>query len=317
MGATDIRLELSFRSHPKTKKLVRRLGSDGALSLVWLWMFAAESRPDGDLAGMDAEEISLAACWDGEPRQFVSALVECRFLEGQDGDYSIHDWQEHQPWAAHAGERSERARKAAQARWGSKGSLPEACGEHASRMRDASFSNAPSPSPTPTPEDLGEASPPPVGQLADGGGQDALFSDVPAGSEKTQAVPHQAIIDLYHEILPELPPVKVWNNERQGFLRGRWREDRQRQDLAWWRAFFQSVRECPHLMGRNDRNWTPTLEWLVRPTNMPKVLEGYYRRRAGPTAMLSRAGQESAMNMAQVLQQRAAKRERDGRTGTG
>ncbi len=317
MGATDIRLELSFRSHPKTKKLVRRLGSDGALSLVWLWMFAAESRPDGDLSGMDAEEISLAACWDGEPRQFVSTLVECRFLEGQDGAYSIHDWQEHQPWAAHAGERSERARKAAQARWGSKENLPEACGEHASRMRDASFSNAPSPSPTPIPEEQGKASPSPVGQPADGG-QDALFSDVPAGPEKNhQVVPHQAIIDLYHEILPELPAVKVWGEDRQAFLRARWREDAQRQSPAWWRSYFQSIRECPHLMGQNNSGWMPNLEWLVRPTNFNKVLEGYYRRRAGPTAMLSRAGQESAMNMAQVLQQRAAKRERDGRTGTG
>lgn len=166
-------------------------------------------------------------------------------------------------------------------------------------------------------ENTGEDKPPLVGQPADGG-QDALFSDVPAGSEKNhQAVPHQEIIALYHEILPELPPVKVWNNERQGFLRARWREDNRRQDLTWWRAFFQSVRECPHLMGKNDHGWVASLEWLIRPTNMPKVLEGNYRRRAGPTAMLSRAGQESAMNMAQVLQQRAAKRERDGRTGTG
>ncbi|MFZ5586127.1 MAG: hypothetical protein ACOZHQ_09380 [Thermodesulfobacteriota bacterium] len=157
---------------------------------------------------------------------------------------------------------------------------------------------------------------PSVGQAADGG-QSGLFGDGKVEPEKPQTVPHQAIIALYHEILPELPPVKVWNGERQGFLRARWREDPKRQDLAWWRAFFLSVRECPHLMGQNDRAWTPTLEWLVRPTNMPKVIEGYYRRRAGPGAMLSRAGQESAMNMAQVLQQRAAKRAQDGRTGTG
>lgn len=300
MGATDIRLSLGFRSHPKTKKLARRLGNEGVLSFIWLMMFAAESRPDGDLGGMDDEDIALAASWSGEATPFVQGLVECKFLEGKAGAYRIHDWQEHNPWAAHAGERSERAKRAAEARWARKDNQGDTSRRHADRMQDALNGIAPSPTPTPTPEeDLGEASPPPVGQEADGG-QAGLFGNGQAGNGKPAPVPHQAIIDLYHETLPELPPVKVWNSERQGFLRARWREDPQRQNLAWWRAFFLSVRERPHLMGQNDRNWLPNLEWLVRPNNFAKILEGYYRRRAGP-AMLSQKGQRTAAAAAEVL----------------
>lgn len=36
--------------------------------------------------------------------------------------------------------------------------------------------------------------------------------------------PHQKIINLYHEILPANPKVKVWNDTRKGYLRSRWRE---------------------------------------------------------------------------------------------
>ena len=36
------------------------------------------------------------------------------------------------------------------------------------------------------------------------------------------------------------------------------------------------VKDSPFLMGHNDRGWTADLEWLVRPTNFAKVLDGKY-----------------------------------------
>lgn len=102
-------------------------------------------------------------------------------------------------------------------------------------------------------------------------------------SNPPPACPHQDIIDLYHEILPELPRVKVWDKQRQGFLRARWREDAKRQNLDWWRRFFTAVRTSPWLMGqvpgREGRVFVCTLEWLIRPTNFRKVIEGYYADR--------------------------------------
>jgi hypothetical protein len=35
---------------------------------------------------------------------------------------------------------------------------------------------------------------------------------------------HQAVIDLYHQQLPTLRRVEVWNDTRKGYLRQRWRE---------------------------------------------------------------------------------------------
>lgn len=92
--------------------------------------------------------------------------------------------------------------------------------------------------------------------------------------------PHKQIIDLYREVLPELPGVQSWGEERRRYLRARWREDPGRQTLDWWRGYFEKVRSSSFLMGRANgsggRAWRCNLEWLVRPTNFAKVLDGIY-----------------------------------------
>ena len=114
---TDIRLRLSFRNHPKTKKLKYKLGPEAVLSFIWLMMFVAESKPDGELDEMDETDIALAADWDGDAGEFVETLVAVRYLENRNGTYRIHNWRRNQPWAAGAEQRSEHGRKAAEARW--------------------------------------------------------------------------------------------------------------------------------------------------------------------------------------------------------
>jgi hypothetical protein len=106
--------------------------------------------------------------------------------------------------------------------------------------------------------------------------------------------PHEAVIALYHEILPECPRVEEWHETRKGYLRGRWREKAkpngktagyktQEAGLEWWKKFFGYCAQSDFLTGkRNGRDGKPpfvaSLEWLVRPTNFAKVVEGNYHR---------------------------------------
>jgi hypothetical protein len=99
-------------------------------------------------------------------------------------------------------------------------------------------------------------------------------------SEETRC-PHDQIIKLYREILPELPAVQEWTKERQALLRTRWKEKMERQSLEWWRQYFVRIRGSDFLMGRTDNGFVCNLEWLIRPKNMPKVLEGNYANRKG------------------------------------
>ena len=88
--------------------------------------------------------------------------------------------------------------------------------------------------------------------------------------------PHKEIVDLYHSILPALTPVKEWTEERQKLLRTRWKEKTERQSLDWWKNFFLDVSKSDFLTGKVN-GFKADLEWLIRPKNFIKVLEGKYR----------------------------------------
>lgn len=107
---TDFRVAVDFFSHHKARKLKKRLSSDGLISLLQLWAYAAKLRTDGELSGMDAEDIEIAACWDGGDGAFVAALVEVGFLDQRGDAYSLHDWVENNSWAADAADRQDKAR---------------------------------------------------------------------------------------------------------------------------------------------------------------------------------------------------------------
>jgi hypothetical protein len=104
--------------------------------------------------------------------------------------------------------------------------------------------------------------------------------------------PHDAVQALYHDVLPMLPRVEVWNKTRQALLRQRWREvcadqryTTESEGLGWFRDYFELVKTSRFLTGRAQPKpgsppFLADLEWLVRPTNFVKVVEGRYNREA-------------------------------------
>jgi len=101
---------------------------------------------------------------------------------------------------------------------------------------------------------------------------------------------HEKIIALYHQHLPTLRRVEVWNETRKGYLRQRWREvaeelakekDIQVSDiLAWFTEFFVHIGTSKFLTGRvNSKDGRPfiaDLEWILKPSNFAKIVEGKY-----------------------------------------
>lgn len=110
-------------------------------------------------------------------------------------------------------------------------------------------------------------------------------------------VDHEAVVGAYHELLPDHPRVVQWTDSRQALLRKRWRElavyDAKRgkawpdtaAGVARFRKFFTFVGESRFLTGRTkatgDRPpFVADLEWLLRPTNFLKVVEGKFHAEA-------------------------------------
>ena len=98
-------------------------------------------------------------------------------------------------------------------------------------------------------------------------------------SPKSDPVPYQKILCLYHKILPELPAVAKLTPKRKGQIRQRFKEDL--PDLTNWENFFEFVASSDFLMGRiaptNGRApFRADIEWLTNPTNFTKIAEDKY-----------------------------------------
>lgn len=116
----------ALRDHPKLKRLARSLGisrREATGLLHWLWWWAMDYAPDGDLTDYTADDIADGVDWDGDPDKFITALRDAGFLDGQ----MLHDWDEY-------GGKLQYRRRA-----------------NAQRMRQARKPTVPDPEPTPAP----------------------------------------------------------------------------------------------------------------------------------------------------------------------
>lgn len=104
-----------LREHPKTKRLCRLLALPRPMVvgyLHFLWWWAYDYAPEGDLSAFSDEDIADAVDWEGDPGAFVQALIQSGFID--DGRH-IHDWEDFaQKWIERR--RADRERKRAERR---------------------------------------------------------------------------------------------------------------------------------------------------------------------------------------------------------
>mgnify|MGYP001773940877 CR=1 FL=1 len=107
--------------------------------------------------------------------------------------------------------------------------------------------------------------------------------------------PYKKIVELYHQILPDLPEVRVLNPKRRSQIKARWQStvgvngQRECWNLEFWEKYFNYVRTCPFLMGQSQPSpgrpvFFADLEWLTNATNFAKVIEGKYDPERGGAA---------------------------------
>lgn len=126
------------------------------------------------------------------------------------------------------------------------------------------------PTPTPTPTPVLEAN---------------------ASVGKLPTCPTQAVIDIYHESLPELPAVKLMNEQRKKAIAGFWkfvltskktdgtpRALTDTEALGWISDYFARARENDFLMGRGAKQdghagWQCDLDFLMTDKGKKHVIE--------------------------------------------
>ena len=128
-GCVDwIRLSVNWPTSHKRRHLQRKLGASGALALTDLWCWMGTHRPDGDLTGFSTQDVAANAGYRRDSARFVETLLELELLDqvtvdGKVIGYKIHDWDDHQPYAATSKKRTDHAIARAKDQWAKKAKI--------------------------------------------------------------------------------------------------------------------------------------------------------------------------------------------------
>jgi hypothetical protein len=118
----------------------------------------------GDPLIGDKTDVELAAEWPGEPGKLCQALLDCRFLDENDGGFSVHDLYDHAPeYVQRRMEREEKRRIKGQtisqlrSEAGKKGGRPPKANDRLLLSAEKQTAQLPHPHPHPHPAAAGAA----------------------------------------------------------------------------------------------------------------------------------------------------------------
>jgi len=84
------------------------------------------------------------------------------------------------------------------------------------------------------------------------------------------------VIKLYNEMLGDvLPRIRFRSELREKMVKARTKQ--YLKNLDGWKRYFEIVRRSPFLLWKKKGvDWRANFDWLIRPNNMTKVLDGVY-----------------------------------------
>lgn len=88
----------------------------------------------------------------------------------------------------------------------------------------------------------------------------------------TTKINYLAVVDMYNEICISFPKMRSLSEARKKAIKARLNT----YTLDDFRTLFENAEASDFLKGNNNRNWTATFDWLIKDSNMAKVLDGNY-----------------------------------------
>lgn len=100
---------------------------------------------------------------------------------------------------------------------------------------------------------------------------------------KPERTDYQGVLDAYHECCPSFPAVIKLTETRKRAIKARLKD----YGLDEIKRAFSLAEQSDFLKGSSG--WQASFDWLMKPANMTKVLEGNYTNRASPAGGKSKS----------------------------
>ena len=86
---------------------------------------------------------------------------------------------------------------------------------------------------------------------------------------------YKDIVNAFNDTCVSFPKVKKLSNSRKKAIRARLNT----YSVDEIKKVFELAEQSDFLKGKNDRNWTATFDWMMKDSNMAKILDGNYRNK--------------------------------------
>ncbi len=90
--------------------------------------------------------------------------------------------------------------------------------------------------------------------------------------KKRGNTPYQEIVDMYNNICVSLPHVTKLSEARKKAIRARYNQ----YDIEDFKRLFETAEGSSFLKGGGGQDWVASFDWLIKDSNMAKVLDGNY-----------------------------------------
>lgn len=104
-------------------------------------------------------------------------------------------------------------------------------------------------------------------------------SETDSTEGQREKIDYKFITQEFNRICPSLPKVTLISDKRQKAIKARIKTYGQEKIIE----AFQKAEASDFLKGKNDRNWSADFDWIMKDSNMAKILDGNYdnSRKAG------------------------------------
>lgn len=101
--------------------------------------------------------------------------------------------------------------------------------------------------------------------------------DIDIYKDKRERIDYQQIADMYNNTCVSFPRCKSLSDARKKSIKARLNT----YSLTDLQLAFEKVEKSDFLKGKNDRNWSANFDWILKDSNMAKILDGNYDGKKG------------------------------------